>query len=359
MTMTLAHALNRASAAGELVTALVELTHRCHLACVHCYLDDKNDQEKRSDELSTLEAQALISELRAAGCLFLTLTGGEIFLRPDVLDLAHHARDLGMAITLFTTGTLIGERRAREIAALRPWRVELSLYSTNPAVHDAITERPGSHAATTRALARLQRLGVPLAIKCPLMQANFDSYDDLKAYAAGRGMPFRADVTVTPTNSGHLGPTATRPRLDQLAFFYGRPEIRRFAAVQRKRPAPDERLCAIGTRSCVISPTGDVFACLGYAKPLGNVRKQPLLEIWRDSPAARYLRTLRAAHLDACASCEKFSYCNRCAGMALCEHGDFLGPSAWACQLARAKEKAAGLPSSPSAAERLGLVAAP
>jgi hypothetical protein len=68
------------------------------------------------------------------------------------------------------------------------------------------------------------------------------------------------------------------------------------------------------------------------------------------------LRRASAADVEVCSSCEKFSYCNRCAGTALAEDGALNGPSSWSCHLAAAKEKAAGLPVTPSAAERLGLV---
>jgi MoaA/NifB/PqqE/SkfB family radical SAM enzyme len=42
------------------LSAMVELTHRCHLACVHCYLDDNHDWAAKSRELRTDEATRLV-----------------------------------------------------------------------------------------------------------------------------------------------------------------------------------------------------------------------------------------------------------------------------------------------------------
>ncbi|MBK8482104.1 MAG: hypothetical protein IPL40_13205 [Proteobacteria bacterium] len=69
---------------------------------------------------------------------------------------------------------------------------------------------------------------------------------------------------------------------------------------------------------------------------------------------APWLRALTSADLAICSGCEKFGYCNRCAALALDEHGDLLGPSAWACRVAAAKEAASGLTPTPSLAERRG-----
>jgi len=52
---------------------LLEVTHRCNLPCVHCYLPDHLDH----GELTFAELEGLFDDLAAAGTLFLTMTGGE------------------------------------------------------------------------------------------------------------------------------------------------------------------------------------------------------------------------------------------------------------------------------------------
>lgn len=350
------HMFRRAAQAYQPLSVMIEITHRCHLACAHCYLEDNHDWSSRRDELSTDELCALIDALHAEGCLFLAITGGEVFLRKDLLTLLRHARGRGLAVTLFTTGTLLSDETLAELVRLRLWRVELSLYSADPAVHDGITRRPGSHAKTMWALRRLHAAGVSVLIKCPLMRQNFDSYEGLRALAHEMGIRFNADVTVLPMNNDDTEPTRYRLTQQQLATFFSRPEIKPFSGVERRLPDPSAPLCSIGTRSCVIGPFGDVYTCMGYHHPVGNVREQPFGTIWHEAPVLQRVRQLTARDLDVCSQCEKFAYCNRCAGAALSEDGDFLGPLAWACHVAAAKERAAGLPVTPSAAERLGLV---
>jgi AdoMet-dependent heme synthase len=338
------------------IGAMIEITHRCHLACVHCYLEDNHAWQDKARELTTDEIVDIIDQLRAAGCMFLTITGGEVFLRPDVFTILRHARDRGLAVVLFTTGTLLTQAHVDELATLYLRRVELSLYSADPLVHDAITLREGSHAKTMNALHALLARRIPVVIKCPLMRTNFESYDGLKALAEQLGITLRVDSSITPMNDGDLRPTRERLTQAQLVAFYSKPELQKFGQVDRRLPSANDSICGIGKRGCVIGPFGDVHTCMGFKPAIGNLRKQSFAEIWRDTGLLYKLRRASAADVDVCSSCEKFSYCNRCAGTALAEDGSFDGPSSWSCHLAAAKEKAAGLPVTPSAAERLGIV---
>jgi radical SAM protein with 4Fe4S-binding SPASM domain len=331
------------------LSVLFELTHRCHLACVHCYLDDNHQWHDKARELSTHEAQDAITQLRAAGCMFITISGGETFLRPDLFALLRHARKLGLAVTLFTTGTLLRAEHLPELASMYLRGVELSVYSADPEVHDAITARPGSHQKTMAALELLLAHGIPVAIKCPLLRANADSYPGLKALAERLAIRLTIDPTVAATNAGQLAPVNMRLTQAQLTEFYARPELHASGAAAAD---PDSAICAIGKRSCVVGPFGDVFTCLGYQRPLGNLRTHSFQEIWSDTGVLYRLRRLRVGDLPVCGSCEKSGYCGRCAGSALIEHGNFDAPSSWACQNAAAKDAAAGRAPQPSAAER-------
>jgi MoaA/NifB/PqqE/SkfB family radical SAM enzyme len=63
--------------------AQIELTYRCNLSCVHCYATNRN----LADELSTAEVENVLQQLADLGCLFLSLTGGEIFCRNDAIQI--------------------------------------------------------------------------------------------------------------------------------------------------------------------------------------------------------------------------------------------------------------------------------
>ena len=71
----------------------LDLTYRCNERCVHCYLDHDDH-----GELTFAEITDLLDQLAQAGVFFLTISGGEIFLRPDLFDILGHARKLMFSV---------------------------------------------------------------------------------------------------------------------------------------------------------------------------------------------------------------------------------------------------------------------
>ncbi len=69
----------RAMDLGIPLSVHIDLTWRCNERCIHCYLDHDDP-----DELSLSELRDLLDQMADAGTLFLTLSGGEIFLRKDL-----------------------------------------------------------------------------------------------------------------------------------------------------------------------------------------------------------------------------------------------------------------------------------
>jgi MoaA/NifB/PqqE/SkfB family radical SAM enzyme len=65
----------------------VDLTYRCNERCIHCYLDHEDHGEMKTPEIKNV-----FEQLAESGALFLTLSGGEIFLRADLFELLEFAR---------------------------------------------------------------------------------------------------------------------------------------------------------------------------------------------------------------------------------------------------------------------------
>jgi len=91
------------------------------------------------------------------------------------------------------------------------------------------------------------------------------------------------------------------------------------------------RLPSLGHSACYISPYGDVYPCVQFPLPSGNVRKQKFLEIWRNSAELNEVRSIRARDLPTCSHCSHVGTCTRCPGLAYME-GSMLGPSSADCE---------------------------
>ena len=91
----------------------MEVTERCNLGCAHCYINiPAGDQGAHKRELKKAEIFGILDQIVDQGCLWLLLTGGEPFVRPDFLDIYTYAKKKGLLVTLFTNGTTISTRIA-------------------------------------------------------------------------------------------------------------------------------------------------------------------------------------------------------------------------------------------------------
>lgn len=315
-----------ASRAHIPLSVLFEVTHRCNLGCEHCYLTEGpvGRPKPRGDELSLEEIRVIFDALAEAGTMFLTLSGGEVFMRRDFLDIVAHARRCGFSVTVFTTGTLLTPETASQLADLHPLSVETSIYSADPDVHDRVTRIPGSHARSLRALRLLKERGVVILIKSPLMSLNSDALHEIAALAADLGAGYGFDPMLTPRRDGHQAPLALLPSDAQMRKFFSDPVIaKEFAQPVKCLPQAGEEICGTGRRTCLISPYGDLFPCGVHPIPAGNLREKSFHEIWTRSPLLKDLRTQTVTDLRGGA---KAIPGFRCSALALMEDGDFLGP---------------------------------
>ncbi len=90
------------------VSGAIALTHRCNLTCLHCYAKEAIDAGAADrPELSTPQWINIIEQIKAAGCLYLLITGGEPLLRNDFAAIYSYAKRQGFLVTLFSNGTLV------------------------------------------------------------------------------------------------------------------------------------------------------------------------------------------------------------------------------------------------------------
>jgi radical SAM protein with 4Fe4S-binding SPASM domain len=336
------------------LSVLFELTGRCNLDCGHCYLDIAHPPP----ELSTAQAIAVVDQVADAGALFLTLSGGELFLRKDALEVARHARSRGLALRLFTNATRIDRALAREIAELRPLAVEISLYGADARRHDEVTQRRRSLRRTLRGALLLARAGVRVGLKAPILGLVAGEMDALARVGARIGAAMAFDPFVTPRHDGNVRPVTMRAETAALASALADPRLGWSKTSSLPPPkGPDDLPCAIARRTCRIDPSGNVYPCPTWPEPIGNALDRPLTELWQGGPLLDRLRAVRVRDLHGeCEDCSQSGYCGRCMAVARIEHGDEMGPSRESCRVATAKELALGLPPRRVAAEGAGRV---
>ena len=317
---------------GVPISVHLDVTYRCNERCVHCYLDHDDH-----GEMTTAEIFDVLTQLADAGVFFLSLSGGEVLMRQDFFEIVGRARQLLFNVKVKTNGVMIREKEAARLRQLGVEQVQISVYSHRPEVHDAVTKLPGSLKRTIRAVRFLKSQGVKVSIANVLMAGNFEDHAGVIALAKELGVSYTLDPTITPKMDGDRSILALRiPGSALHQVLHNQELVGDVEAFCAPPPPPGEDImegfpCSAGHTACYISPYGDVFPCVQFPLPTGNVRHQKFIDIWRYSPQLKEVRSIRAKDLTTCSSCAHVGTCSRCPGLAYAE-GNMRGPSTADCQ---------------------------
>jgi radical SAM protein with 4Fe4S-binding SPASM domain len=305
----------------------LELTFRCNLRCVHCYIPDFSGR----GEMTTAEIRRILDETADAGCLWMLLTGGEVLSRADFPEIYRHAKGRGMLLTVFTNGTLLNDRLADLFAEYPPLGVEITLYGMSDETYERTTGMPGRFRRVREAVERLHARRVKLTLKTVAMPGLVEELPAMRAWADSLGLPFRYDGTIHGRLDGSLQPVAARLSPSAVVRMDADDPERRahwqrfYDQFVRTTPKTDRLLsCGAGLQSFHVDPRGWLWSCEALPLDGYDLRNGSFLEGWNGIVGR--VRERRAAPENVCVRCELKSLCDRCPATAILETGS---PDGW------------------------------
>lgn len=164
----------------------VQLTRACNQLCRFC------SNPPSGLEIGLEDACRHVDDLRARGYDGVILTGGEPTLVPWLADVVRHAARSGLAPRIITNGQRLAEGPLLdELVAAGLGHAHASLYSADPAVHDALTRSPGSHERAVRAVLRMGERGISVDVNCVIHRYNAGALDAFARFVTERLPPVR------------------------------------------------------------------------------------------------------------------------------------------------------------------------
>lgn len=320
-------------------TAQLEVTSQCHLTCVHC----KSVVHDRNTELSTESWKAIIDELKTLGTTSINFTGGEVFLRPDFLDLVEYAESLGFKVSMLTTATLITEARIERLLGLKKLkRIAISLYSLRPEVHQAITQS-NTLKKSLSTLLKMRSLGLPAEAQCVVLEDNWRDVQTLRSFCQERDIPLRTTFLVYPRDDGFAGTRDRKPSAQVIAHL-----SRSFQPFENQTfdcggVEPENSICSVGRTVVGVTAKGEYLPCPSFRLPFGDLSQGTLSGMWRKSEGMEKILSLRKKEV-VCHDCEASKKCFHCTGLALAEVGNDLEKLLYpqsACEVTYARRRGA------------------
>ena len=336
-----------------------DYTYRCNLKCRHCY----SNAGKSSQEMTTEEALNVVDQLADFGVVALAFSGGEPLMRKDFFEVAKHAADCGLYVSLATNGTLIGKSTAKKLKDIGVHYVEISLDGSCAKTHDTFRGFDGAFEMALRGLKNCIEQNLCTSIATTLTKMNLREIPEILELAEKIGVNRFTLFNFIPTGRGEeivlqdVSPKereeimlfmlnklltgckvtilTTIPQLARVAVTYQNPEGEVFIPMAHMQTTKVSGRalaladfiggCGAGRLYCAIEPNGDVKPCVFIPIVVGNVKNEEFRDIWLNSDLFNALRN-RENLKGACGKCEFKYICGGCRARALAYNHDILAP---------------------------------
>ncbi len=325
------------------ISGTFELTPRCNMNCRMCYIRmSEQEMRARGREYTAEDWIAMGRTCTEAGMLFLLLTGGEPFLRPDFRQIFTALSQMGLVLSINSNGTLITRETVDWLKTCPPSKINITLYGGSNAAYERLCGHPRGFDAMTEAVDRLLDAGIFVNINASFTKYNIDEMDAMYACMDKRGLPINAATYMfPPVRSAREGVTddevrftpeeAGMARLMADAHRYDAEEFQRrlnmfCAGVRPERESEecealeDEHMgCAAGKSAFWITWDGRMTPCGMMNDPVVRPFETGFADAWKSLCA----QTDAIMLPPACANCSKRRACMVCGALTKAEgNGD-------------------------------------
>ena len=338
-----------------------ELTPVCNMNCRMCYVRMSKEQQEAQHSLYTAaEWLELGRKAKDCGMLYLLLTGGEPFLRPDFPQILSGLHELGLVITINSNGTLIDEKTVQWMREVPPVRVNLTLYGASDKTYERLCGNPRGFSQATKAIRLLRKAGISVKINCSLTPYNAEDLEAIFAYCQKEQLIVQATSYMFPPLRKDPGRIGENDRFtpDQAAYYAAKIEclmngeeayLQRMeekmkegfpgetdgGCLERKsQKAEGEGIrCRAGKCSFWVTWDGRLLPCgMLPGENARNVFETDFEAAWEQAQ-----KEADAIRLPArCGNCSMRNQCRACAAMVFTESGDYGRVPEYRCRMAHA-----------------------
>ena len=270
----------------------------CNQKCLHCYAAGQPLSD--TPELTTAQWKEILAKLRAANVPQVTFTGGEPTLRADLVELVEAAQ--WFVTRLNTNGRLLTPELCRRLYDASLDSVQVTLYSHDPAIHNALVGAEGFDDTVT-GIRNAVAAGLSVSVNTPLCSLNED-YAATVRFVHELGVRYVTCSGLIPSGSAEGAESqATRLTEEQLTDVLRRAvTAAEELGMEMDFTSPgwlkEEALRSMGLTlvpSCgaclsnmAIAPDGGVIPCQSWlsSQPLGNMLTDDWDKIWQSQRCA-------------------------------------------------------------------------
>jgi radical SAM protein with 4Fe4S-binding SPASM domain len=272
--------------------------------------------------MDTENWRRVLDKMKEQGIFIATFTGGEPTLREDLPELIVHAQKIGIVTGLVTNGRRLKDKdfvSTLEKAGLD--FAQVTLESSNPEIHDAMTASKGSWQETIEGIRNLIPTTIYTTTNTTLTKLNAAGFLEtldlvhslgVKAFGcngliySGKGPSFAESNALKPDELKHLLQEVQEKASHMgMSFLWYTPT--RYCELNPVNLGLGVKSCTASGMNMCIGPSGDVYPCQSYFQSLGKFLKTDWKKIW-NHPLSKQLRARDYAPED-CHGCTELPVC--------------------------------------------------
>jgi radical SAM protein with 4Fe4S-binding SPASM domain len=297
-----------------------DVTYACNLKCPHCLTDAG---KIGAGELNTKQALKLIDKFIGAQLMYLSLSGGEPFVRPDIMVLLEYLAETGIRTDVATNGISLSEKKIRLLRDLPIFQIQVSIDGIGEE-HDLFRGRKGAFKRSCTTLRRLRDEGISTSISTTATSRNINQIEKIISLAlelgceaykaipflpAGRGSRFEKELRLGKQGQLKLSRILLRKseELENQMNIDTETTFMFLLNPPRASSSPDGLMsCTAGYDMLSVGADGMAYPCpFLHDFPLGNLINGSFSEIWNNSPTLNYIRNLQKKDMiGPCRTCK-------------------------------------------------------
>lgn len=341
---------NKAARQRLPLSGTFELTPVCNMQCKMCYVRMTRAEQEAIAPLRTAEAWcALAQTAKERGMLYLLLTGGEPFLRPDFRELYERLHAMGLLLSVNTNATLITQETVRWLREAPPVRLNITLYGASNETYARLCGNPEGFTQATRAIRLLKDAGIGVKLSCSLTPYNCADLEEMFAFATSEGLIFQATSYMFPPMRRDRALIGTNDRFSPEEAAYYAAKIDALTLGRERFLASDPGDLRVPTECeetegeamhCRAGRTSFWVTWDGRLMPCGMIESETALNVFEtgfDAAWKHVCQSVDAIRLPAaCKNCEAKGYCLSCAAAVMTESGCYHERPRYRCLMTQA-----------------------
>lgn len=270
------HVYRKLSGQAPPTTATLALTYLCQCKCDNCYaaVDGRNGV----DEMSTEELKVVIDQLKGLGALQLIFTGGEPLLREDLFDLVAHAHDIGLITRISTNGLLLTRTCVAELKRAGLNQCGVAIDDADPDTHDRLRGLPGIFEKAMQGLRYLHEYDLDSKIVTYASNRNVPEGLE-RIIELGRQLKVKSVYINIAYASGRWSNAHHEVLSDEKMALVSK--LHDSVFVHLEFPTSQTMCCAYNKEFVYVNAMGEVTPCPVVPFVIGNIRNEPLADIWK------------------------------------------------------------------------------